>query len=126
MSTTPTPPVLLYDGDCAFCTRVITSVRRRVRPPVRFLPWQQVNLDDHGATEADVLAAVLWVGPDGHRRGAQAFGAVLRAAGGWWWPVGAVVLLPGVRQLAALAYRLIAVNRHRLPGGSAACELRSP
>lgn len=119
--TIPTPPVLLYDGDCAFCTRVVTLVRRWVHPPVRFLPWQLVNLDEYGASEADVRDAVLWLGPDGRRCGAQAFGAVLRAAGGWWWLVGAAVLLPGVRQLAALAYRLIAANRHRLPGGSAAC-----
>ena len=34
--------------------------------------------------------------------------------------------LPFVRELAAAVYRLIAENRHRMPGGSPACALPPP
>jgi predicted DCC family thiol-disulfide oxidoreductase YuxK len=30
---------------------------------------------------------------------------------------------PGIRVLSAAGYRLVAKNRHRLPGGTPACEL---
>lgn len=120
----PALPVLLYDGDCAFCTTSVDLLRRHVRPPVEFLPWQHVDLATYGVTEAQVTTAIEWIGPDGGRfTAAQAFAAVLRAAGGWWWPLGAALRLPVVRQVAALAYRLIAANRHRLPGGTPACAL---
>jgi predicted DCC family thiol-disulfide oxidoreductase YuxK len=31
--------------------------------------------------------------------------------------------LPGLRQLSAWGYRMVARNRHRLPGGTPACEM---
>jgi predicted DCC family thiol-disulfide oxidoreductase YuxK len=117
-------PVLLYDGDCAFCTSVVNTIVRYLRPPVHFLPWQHVDLDRYGVPQADAVDAVQWVGSDGRRfGGAQAFAAVLCATGGSWWPVGAALRLPVARQLAAVGYRLIAANRHRLPGGTPACAL---
>jgi predicted DCC family thiol-disulfide oxidoreductase YuxK len=116
-------PTVLFDGDCAFCTSCVTALTRWLRPPVTFLPWQRVDLADYGVSQGAVEAAVQWIGPDGRFAGAQAFGAVLRAKGGLWSIPGTLVRIPPVRQLAALAYRLIAANRHRLPGGTAACAL---
>ncbi|HEY4019241.1 MAG TPA: DUF393 domain-containing protein [Pseudonocardiaceae bacterium] len=119
--------ILVYDGDCAFCTTVVTLLRRHLRPPVDFQPWQRIDLDHYGLTKAEALSAVQWIGSDGSRSaGAQAFGALLRATGGWYRPIGAALRLPVIRQLAELGYRVIAANRHRLPGGTPACALNPP
>jgi len=34
-----------------------------------------------------------------------------------------VIMLPGISWLAAKAYRLVANNRYRLPGGTPACAV---
>jgi predicted DCC family thiol-disulfide oxidoreductase YuxK len=48
---------------------------------------------------------------------------MLGSAGFGWRIAGRVLLLPGVSWIAARAYRSIARNRHRLPGGTPACQL---
>lgn len=40
-----------------------------------------------------------------------------------WAVLGWLMLLPGVRQIAGVVYRWVARNRHRLPGGTAACAI---
>ena len=44
-------------------------------------------------------------------------------AGGAWRPLGRLLGLAPVRAAAWPVYRWIARNRHRLPGGTAACSL---
>jgi predicted DCC family thiol-disulfide oxidoreductase YuxK len=119
----PSQPVLIYDGDCAFCTSCVNAVRRWLHPPVDFLAWQHIELADYGVTQAQAEVAVQWIGPDGRESGAQAFAALLRHSGGIWWLPGTLLRLPVIRQLAELVYRLIAANRHHLPGGTPACAL---
>jgi predicted DCC family thiol-disulfide oxidoreductase YuxK len=55
--------------------------------------------------------------------GAAAIGRFLVAAGGAWRPLGRLILLPGIRAVAGVVYRLVAANRHRLPGGTPACRV---
>jgi len=114
-------PVLLYDGDCAFCT---TSARvlERIGPDAEIVAWQLTDLAELGMTEERAAEAVQWVEVDGTvRSGHEAIAAVLQTAGGIWRIVGRVVLLPGISWMAARVYRLVADNRHRLPGGTPAC-----
>lgn len=116
-----TRPVLVFDGDCAFCT---SSARllERIGPEAEIVAWQQIDLDQLGLTEEAAAAAVQWVAIDGTvRSGHEAIAAALGSAGGIWARAGRVLLLPGISPLAAGAYRLIAANRHRLPGGTPAC-----
>jgi predicted DCC family thiol-disulfide oxidoreductase YuxK len=115
-------PVLLYDGDCAFCS---SSARllERIGPDAEVVAWQLAGLDGLGVSEAQAAEAVQWVGGDGTvRSGHEAIAAVLNSAGQPWRFASGALLLPGVSWLAAKAYRLIADNRHRLPGGTPACE----
>lgn len=119
---TRTHPVLVYDGDCAFCT---TSVRvlERIGPEAEMVAWQLTDLAELGLTEEEAAAAVQWVEIDGTvRSGHEAIAAALKAAGGAWKSAGRAILLPGVSWLAARVYRLVAANRHRLPGGTPACD----
>ncbi|MGW0122137.1 thiol-disulfide oxidoreductase DCC family protein [Streptomyces sp. NPDC003327] len=117
-------PVLVYDGDCGFCTTSANFAERRVRPRCDIVPWQFADLDALGVTAERAQYEVLWVTPDGTvRGGAEAVAKALLSAGGAWAPLGATLLLPGVRWAAARVYRVVAAHRHRLPGGTPACAV---
>jgi predicted DCC family thiol-disulfide oxidoreductase YuxK len=67
---------------------------------------------------------VQWVEPDGRIwAGSHAVGKLLVASGGLWRVLGWLALVPPTRWIASGVYRLIADNRHRLPGGTAACSM---
>ena len=115
--------ILVFDGDCAFCTRSAGFITRRIKPRTDVQAWQTLDLESLGLTEAQCSTAVQWVGDsDENRSGAAAITAMLREAGPGWSALGAIGELPGVRSIAAATYRVIASNRHRLPGGTAACD----
>lgn len=114
-------PLLVFDGDCAFCT---SSARllARIAPAAEIAPWQQADLDALGLTEEAASAAVQWVEINGTiRSGHEAVAVALRGAGGVWALAGQLLLAPGISPIAAATYRLIAANRPRLPGGTPAC-----
>ena len=118
-------PALVYDGDCAFCT---SSVRllEKIGPGAEMVAWQQTDLGALGLTEETASAAVQWVETGGTiRSGHEAVAAALDSAGGIWALAGRTLLAPGISPIAAVAYRLIAANRHRLPGGTPACAVDS-
>jgi len=118
-----TRPVLVFDGDCAFCT---TSVRllERIGPEAEMAAWQLTDLAELGLTEEQASAAVQWIEIDGTvRSGHEAIAAALSTAGGVWTLAGRTLLSPRLAPLAARTYRLIANNRHRLPGGTPACAI---
>ncbi len=52
--------------------------------------------------------------------------AAPRGAGSGWALLGRLLQLPPVRVLADRAHRLVAANRVRLPGRTAACALPPP
>ena len=118
-----TRPALVYDGDCAFCT---SSVRllEKIGPTAEMVAWQQTDLNALGLSEEAACAAVQWVEIDGTiRSGHEAVAAALGSAGGIWAVAERELLSPGISPIAAAAYRLIADNRHRLPGGTPACAV---
>jgi predicted DCC family thiol-disulfide oxidoreductase YuxK len=117
-----TKPVLIFDGDCAFCTRC-AHVLKRIGPDAEIVAWQFADLAELGVTEQQAAEAVQWVQVDGTvRSGHEAIAATLNAAGRTWRIVGRALLLPGISSLAAGVYQLVAANRHRLPGGTPACD----
>lgn len=116
-----TRPVLLYDGDCAFCT-TCARVLEGIGPDAEIVAWQFTDLDELGITEEQAADAVQWVEIDGTvRSGHEAIAGVLNTAGWTWKIIGRMVMLPGISWMAAKVYRLVADNRHRLPGGTPAC-----
>ena len=118
-----TRPLLVYDGDCAFCT---SSARllERIGPAAEVVAWQQTDLAALGLTEEKAAGAVQWVEVGGTiRSGHEAIAAALGGAGGIWALAGRVLLIPAIAPIAAVAYRLIADNRDRLPGGTPACAV---
>jgi len=116
-------PVMVFDGDCAFCTNCAHALER-IGPDAEIVAWQLTDLAELGITAEQASDAVQWVEVDGTvRSGHEAIAAVLGTSGSIWTLVGTVIMLPGISWLAAKAYRLVANNRYRLPGGTPACAV---
>ncbi|MEU3256203.1 DUF393 domain-containing protein [Streptomyces sp. NPDC006997] len=118
-------PILLFDGDCGFCTAVVRLTRTRVAPHVCFAPWQAADLTALGVTEAQADREILWIAPNAGtvQAGARAAARVLLQGSAPWRLAGRLLCLPPVSWAAHALYRAVANNRHRLPGGSASCSL---
>ncbi len=119
-------PVLVFDGDCAFCTRSAEVAERWVRSGDGYAvaPWQHLDLAALGLTAAQCDAALTFVDAQGAvTSGADAVANALRCGRRPWRPLGVLLSAPPMRPVAAGIYRWIAANRHSLPGGTAACRL---
>lgn len=121
-------PLVVFDGDCGFCTSsagwVASRLHRAGHADAQLVPWQRADLAALGTTQSRAQHEVLWVAADGTiAGGAEAFAAWLRFRGAPYAALGVAMSRPGIRSLAAVVYRLIARNRQRLPGGTPACAL---
>jgi predicted DCC family thiol-disulfide oxidoreductase YuxK len=121
-------PWLVFDGDCAFCTSsanwIADRLARRDEPNALLVPWQFTDLAELGTTVERAQREVLWVTPTGEVfGGSAAFARWLRFRGGAYAVAGRLMEAPVLRMLFAAVYRLVAQNRHRMPGGSPACAL---
>jgi predicted DCC family thiol-disulfide oxidoreductase YuxK len=118
---------LVFDGDCAFCTSSVNWAERRLGAAADFVPWQEIDLAAAGLTQAKAERSVQWLPapdrPGTIRAGAGAVGRLLLASRWPWRALAAPALIPPFSWVAAVVYRLIAVNRHRLPGGTPACAV---
>ncbi|MGJ6979187.1 thiol-disulfide oxidoreductase DCC family protein [Aestuariimicrobium soli] len=115
---------LLYDPDCGFCTRS-ARLLAKLGPRAEVRPLQLAGLDSGGPVDsARASCEVPFVRDDGTVvYGAAAIAAVLVTCRQPWRLVGRVLgSRPGL-WVARPVYALVATNRHRLPGGTAACDL---
>jgi predicted DCC family thiol-disulfide oxidoreductase YuxK len=121
-----TTPILIYDGECSFCSTNARWIAARWPGPEQAIAWQQLTVDQleqFGLTADQLRRAAWWI--DSSRRpsrGHLAIAHALEAAHGWPSVAGRVLLAPPFRWLAAAAYPLVARWRHRLPGGTKACR----
>ncbi|WP_242894135.1 thiol-disulfide oxidoreductase DCC family protein [Actinomadura litoris] len=117
-------PVLVYDGDCGFCTSSVRFLERRVPVDATVVAFQFADLDALGTTAERAEHEVLWIDRAGRiSGGAEAIGRLLTAAGGPWRALGVLMRVPPVSWAAHVVYRLVANNRQRMPGSTAACAL---
>jgi predicted DCC family thiol-disulfide oxidoreductase YuxK len=116
-------PVLVYDGDCGFCTTSVRFAERRIGVRARVTPWQFADLAALGTTRERAGHEVLWIEDGRAYGGAQAVAKLLIAAGPPWSLPGVLLRVPPLRWAAHWVYRLVAAGRHRLPGGTPACSL---
>jgi predicted DCC family thiol-disulfide oxidoreductase YuxK len=119
-------PLLIYDGDCSFCTASANWVAARWSRRARAVAWQTLSSDELAAyalTRDDVRCAAWWIDGSGRRfRGHLAIAQALKAGSGSWALVGRVLLVPPFTWVGAAVYPLIARWRHLLPGGTPACK----
>jgi predicted DCC family thiol-disulfide oxidoreductase YuxK len=126
-SLTPENRVLIFDGDCAFCSLWVERLRAILPEFPTSTPWQWIDLDDYALIRDDVEKAAWFVTPTRQFAGHLAFSALLRSQPtiGWRF-LGHLIATEPFSSLSALAYRFIARYRHRLPGGTPACAVRRP
>lgn len=115
--------MLVFDGDCGFCTRS-AAWAVRLGCDVEIAPWQRFDLAAVGLTPEAAATQVQLV--DGARTwaGHEAIGHAL--LGSRRTPVrwaGRVVLAPIVAPLASRVYAWVSAHRHHLPGGTPACAM---
>ena len=124
MSLQASRPVLVFDGDCGFCTTCARFLTRWVVDDRRTSvePWQRLDLAELGLTQDQCRAAVQWVAANGQvASGHVAIAAVLRTGHRIGRPVGALLAAPGFSWLAERIYSWIAGHRDALRGGTPAC-----
>jgi len=122
--TAPTLPILVFDGDCSFCTTWVERLRAALPRFPEAQPYQWLDLDAYGL-DLDEVRHYAWYVTRRHQyAGHLAFSALLRAQprlglrfAGW------VLAVPPWSWLASVGYRFIARYRHLLPGGTPACAL---
>lgn len=123
----PQPALLIFDGDCGFCTSSVSWLRRVLPAMPEASPYQWTALEKYGLSEADAAARV-WLVEHGRRHGGHRAvaallthqpNALLRIAGH-------LMLLPPLSWLAAVGYALVARYRFALPGGTPACRVGQP
>ena len=119
-----TRPTLVFDGDCGFCTTVAKHFEKRSRVPIEIAAWQLTDLDRLGLTSEQASAQVYLVADGKLFGGHEAFAEFMRLQGDpFHRAVAGVMRAPGLRRVSAWGYRVVAKNRHRLPGGTPACEM---
>jgi predicted DCC family thiol-disulfide oxidoreductase YuxK len=117
-------PLMIFDGDCGFCTASVNVIRRWIRPDCDIEPWQFTPIADFNLTPEECSTAVQYV--DSDRRvhsGSRAVMRMLRDAPLPWPVVGAIGDAPGIAWVADRTYKWIALNREKLPGSTPACAV---
>ena len=132
MTTPPSGPVLLYDGECGLCNRVVRRLLALDRGgELRFAPLQgpsaQAYLRAHGLPTADFSTLVFvpdWpANAAAPRLRTDGVIAALRAAGR---PGLAGMLAVFPRAVRDAGYKFVARVRYRIFGPWRACPLPRP
>lgn len=115
--------VLVFDGDCGFCTWSAARIERWASGALDVVPWQRADLPGMGLTEAQCATAVQFVDAHGVASGGAAVARALQQCRQPWRSVGRVLAQPWLGPIVERAYVVVAANRHRLPGATPACAL---
>ena len=121
------PAVLVYDADCGFCTASAAWIERHwpegsTATAVAYQRLDPAVAEAAGVDPGEFRDAAYWLDGEQQRRGASAVAAALEEARGALGALGRALSLPVLREAAEPVYRVVARNRHRLPGSTTACR----
>ena len=120
-------PLMIFDGDCAFCSSSARVLRKLTKNNLPIEPYQFLKLSDYDLNEELTSKAVYYVTSQESYAGAKAIARFLLDSKTPWALLGFLLNLPVIISIAELVYAWIAKNRHRLPGGTPECSLpRNP
>ena len=122
----PRESILIFDGDCGFCTSTAEWAAHRFHHGEKSIAWQLLPdgvLENYSLTPMDVRQAAWWVSGSMRERGHRAIGQAMLAAGGLWTVLGWFILTAPFSWIAAAIYRVIVRWRYRMPGGTTACRV---
>jgi predicted DCC family thiol-disulfide oxidoreductase YuxK len=119
-------PMLVYDGECGFCSRSIQFILRHERNRELLFVTRQSELGIRLRRQygLESMESMLWI-EDGNVLTES--NAVLRIAsyvGGWCRIAAIASLIP--LKFRNWAYRLVARNRHRFARNSGQCLVPTP
>ena len=115
--------VLIFDGDCAFCSSSARLLRKMTRNKILIEPYQKLDLESLGLSSELTSKAIYFVSGSKRFVAAAAIAQALIESKTIWTLAGWLLNLPVVRNVARTIYYLVAANRHRLPGGTPECQL---
>jgi len=118
--------VLVFDGDCAFCSSSVQWVSKRWKEDRRCVAVASQSLDDQrlaamSLSRRDVAQAVWWIEDGRLFRGHLAVAKALSACAPPWNLVGMALARRPWRWLAAGVYPIVVHNRGRLSRGPQTC-----
>lgn len=123
-STATGKPVLIFDGDCGFCTSTSNFIAAKSSAPMNVHAWLLIDVGLYGLTKEQTAAKVYFVTGGKAFAGHEAFAQILLAQRNWLLKaVGFVLMHPPIAWIAKPGYSLVARYRHKLPGGTPACEM---
>ena len=77
--------VLVWDGDCSFCSRCVNFIEKRISTSAKIISHQKADLESLGLTTEQCNQALQWISSQGQiRSGSRAVAALLRSGGGAW------------------------------------------
>ena len=114
-STADRRPLLVYDGDCAFCGYWARYWHKLTGESVSYRTYQEVAAQYPAIPLADFQRAVQYIMPDGHRASAAeaSFLTLNHAHGKGIW-LALYKHLPGFAAVSELSYAFIAAHRSAL------------
>jgi len=116
--------VVVYDADCGVCQASVGWVAKRDRRGVFEFVGNDVEPLPPGVSREETEHTMVVL--DGARKSVRGDGVarILRELPGWS-PLGALLRVPGIRQVANWGYDRFARNRHRVSAalGMRACAL---
>jgi len=115
--------LLIFDGDCGFCTKTARLFGDFAGDAAEVAPWQALNLDDYGLTKQDCATAAFWVQDGVAYRAVDGFAKGLQVCKQPWPVVGKIMSVPPVSWVAKAIYPIVAKYRYRLPGSTDACRI---
>jgi len=116
--------VVIYDGDCSFCSSAARFAERKVAPKLTYSPYQFTELAKYGIATEQAQNSLKFVSDSGEVLSAHlAVSQIMRSGNRLWKLLGIIIDLPVFKLVAALSYILIAKYRHKLPGGTPACKM---
>jgi predicted DCC family thiol-disulfide oxidoreductase YuxK len=121
-NTTPAGAWVLYDHQCPVCRSTVGRWRRvfearRIEFAALQSPWVRERL---GLAPGELPDEMKLLTPDGRVLGGPAAIAWMCRRVAWLWPLGCLMILPGLDGLTRLGYRWVARNRYCLGD---VCEL---
>lgn len=116
--------MLLYDGDCGFCTRAAGVLARWSGAAAAVVASQEADLGALGVTEEQCAREVVFVGPNGISGGPYAVRDYLQTGRLAWRVLARVAINRLTGPVAEPVYRFIARHRHQLPPRTCAIPAR--
>ena len=120
--------MLIFDGDCAFCTRCAEWGAANLKPWVATKPSQQVKPEDFGLTAEDFKKSIWLVNTKDPKiaplAANRAVAKILQNQQNVFWRSFGIILdIWWVRPIASSVYFLVAANREKMPGATDECKI---